>query len=199
MRQDAVMNSDAIVEAARKLLIEQGAGVSMRAIAREAGVGVATASRHFPSRIELLGAVSARVAADIDRITEAAVAQFDDDPDGAWHEAVHAIAELSVAALAQALFSDLSTSLGSEAKKIDGIIEKRMTELRQSYTRLLDKAKAAGLCPEGVAPIDFHLGLAVVSRPLPNSAAVEQYFPGVQEKLVDLMLTGLAAQAKGNH
>ena len=55
MRQDAVMNSDAIVEAARKLLIEQGAGVSMRAIAREAGVGLATASRHFPSRIELLG------------------------------------------------------------------------------------------------------------------------------------------------
>ncbi|WP_187269917.1 TetR/AcrR family transcriptional regulator [Corynebacterium sp. LK12] len=199
MRQDAVMNSDAIVEAARKLLIEQGAGVSMRAIAREAGVGVATASRHFPRRIELLDAVGARAAADIDRIVEAAVSQFDDDPDGAWHEAVHAIAELKAADLGQALFSDLTADTGDEAKEIDSIIEKRMAELRRNYTPLLEKAKAAGLCPDSVAPLDFHLGLSVVSRPLPNSAAVEQYFPGVQEKLVDLMLTGLAAQAKGNY
>ena len=117
MRQDAVMNSDAIVEAARKLLIEQGAGVSMRAIAREAGVGVATASRHFPRRIELLDAVGARAAADIDRIVEAAVSQFDDDPDGAWHEAVHAIAELKAADLGQALFSDLTADTGDEAER----------------------------------------------------------------------------------
>ena len=34
--------------AARHLFVEEGPGVSMRVIAKEAGVGVATATRHFP-------------------------------------------------------------------------------------------------------------------------------------------------------
>ena len=49
MRADARRNYDRIVDAARKVFADQGGGASMESIARQAGVGVGTLYRHFPS------------------------------------------------------------------------------------------------------------------------------------------------------
>jgi AcrR family transcriptional regulator len=46
LRADAGRNRQRILEAARKLLATNGLGVSVAAVAREAGVGKATLSRH---------------------------------------------------------------------------------------------------------------------------------------------------------
>jgi len=77
LRSDAQDNRDRVLEAARELFAESGLGVTMRQVARRAGVGPATLYRRFPTKQDLvleafmdeLGACSAIVreaAADPD-------------------------------------------------------------------------------------------------------------------------------------
>ncbi len=71
-RADARRNRAAILSAAW-VLFEQGGETSMAAVARRAGVGMATLYRNFPGRRELLEAVYAdEVAAVCDAAREAA-------------------------------------------------------------------------------------------------------------------------------
>jgi AcrR family transcriptional regulator len=57
LRVDAQRNRARLLAAARELLAEQGVDVSLREVARRAGVGVGTLYRHFPTREELVDAV----------------------------------------------------------------------------------------------------------------------------------------------
>ena len=197
MRQNAVANRDVIVDAARKLFVEQGPGVSMRAIAKEAGVGVATVSRHFPGRVELIDAIGARAVTDIEAVINEAREKFDENPRDAWRGAAHAIGEMKLAALAQALFGTLNASTAGGTQGVGEIVDNRVADLRRIYEPLVDKAKAAGLCPQKVAPLDVHFGLGVITRPLPETAVSKNYFSEIQEELLDVMLDGLEARAQG--
>lgn len=53
-RRDVVANRARIIEAATTVLREQGMTADMRAIATEAGVGIGTLYRHFPTRERLV-------------------------------------------------------------------------------------------------------------------------------------------------
>jgi AcrR family transcriptional regulator len=57
MRADARKNYDLLLAVARDLVTEQGADVSLRDVARTAGVGLGTLYRHFPNREALLDAL----------------------------------------------------------------------------------------------------------------------------------------------
>ena len=57
LRADASRNRDALLWAATRAFASSDAEPSMRAIAREAGVGIATLYRHFPTRESLVDAV----------------------------------------------------------------------------------------------------------------------------------------------
>lgn len=57
-RRDAVANRARILTAAGDVLREDGMGVDMRAIAAAAGVGIGTLYRHFPTREDLIHAVT---------------------------------------------------------------------------------------------------------------------------------------------
>lgn len=56
-RVDVQRNRTRLLEATRRLFAAQGVDVSVREIAGEAGVGVATLYRHFPTRDDLVDAV----------------------------------------------------------------------------------------------------------------------------------------------
>jgi len=56
-RADAVRNREQLLAAATHVLASADEETSMRAIAREAGVGIATLYRHFPTRESLVEAV----------------------------------------------------------------------------------------------------------------------------------------------
>ncbi|MFC3451516.1 TetR/AcrR family transcriptional regulator [Amycolatopsis speibonae] len=56
-RADAIRNQEAIVEAAAKVLAEQGTAVDVREIARLSGVGMGTLYRHFPKKEDLVKTV----------------------------------------------------------------------------------------------------------------------------------------------
>jgi AcrR family transcriptional regulator len=53
-RADAERNRQRLLEAARAALTEGGPSVSLEEIARQAGVGIGTLYRHFPTREELV-------------------------------------------------------------------------------------------------------------------------------------------------
>jgi AcrR family transcriptional regulator len=57
LRADASRNRDTLLAAATRAFATAGEEPSMRAIAREAGVGIATLYRHFPTREALVDAV----------------------------------------------------------------------------------------------------------------------------------------------
>lgn len=55
-RADAQRNHDVILSAARAAVTERGANIVLEDIARNAGVGIGTLYRHFPTRQDLLEA-----------------------------------------------------------------------------------------------------------------------------------------------
>jgi AcrR family transcriptional regulator len=57
LRADAARNREAVLAAATRTFAASATEPSMRAIAREAGVGIATLYRHFPTREALVDAV----------------------------------------------------------------------------------------------------------------------------------------------
>jgi AcrR family transcriptional regulator len=57
LRADATRNRDQLLAAASRVFASASSEPSMRAIAREAGVGIATLYRHFPTRESLVEAV----------------------------------------------------------------------------------------------------------------------------------------------
>jgi AcrR family transcriptional regulator len=66
MRADARRNYERLVAAAREVFTREGGSASMEAIAREAGVGVGTLYRHFPTRLDVVEAV---YRTDVDTLT----------------------------------------------------------------------------------------------------------------------------------
>lgn len=77
LRSDAERNRERIIAAARTVFARDGLNASMASVAREAGVGIATMFRRFPTKEELVDAVfSDRMGAYLDVVTVAL-----DDPD----------------------------------------------------------------------------------------------------------------------
>ena len=76
-RVDARRNRARLLAAARELLAAQGADVSLREVARAAGVGVGTLYRHFPTRDELIDAVLEDALSEFLDAADAAVAADD--------------------------------------------------------------------------------------------------------------------------
>lgn len=76
-RRDAKRNRERLVSAARELFASAGVDVSVREVARHAGVGVGTLYRHFPAREDLVDAVLEGAFEDLVASAEAALAEPD--------------------------------------------------------------------------------------------------------------------------
>src|ERR1700760_4028859 len=80
-RADAARNRDKILAAAREAFADPEAEVSMAAVARRAGVGMATLYRNFPGRRELLEAL---YADEVDALCDAAANVSESAPGAAF-------------------------------------------------------------------------------------------------------------------
>jgi len=78
LRTDAVRNIERIVAGAQLVFARAGAAAAMDDVAAEAGVGVATVYRRFPTKESLLRVVLYR---RFDTVVEAALRQAQQDPD----------------------------------------------------------------------------------------------------------------------
>ncbi|MGW5381549.1 TetR/AcrR family transcriptional regulator [Nocardia sp. NPDC003963] len=76
-RADALRNREAIVAAARVLVVERGPGIGMDEIAAAAGIAVGTLYRHFPAKKDLIEGAVADLAETIAGSLDAALARVE--------------------------------------------------------------------------------------------------------------------------
>ena len=188
MRADAAANAHAITAAAKVLLATHGADIPLSAVAEQAGVGIATLYRHFATREDLFLAVAQglhdQALATIDRHTD----QFDDDPEKAWVNLVHDLASTKPGALIPGLLDvAASETMSADFSRIRG-------EILAAFEQVLTKAKAARLVEQDLTAARFQLGLATLTRPLPEPPIPDLPMDGLADWLTDVYLHGLRPQ-----
>lgn len=187
MRSDAQANRDALIESARRLFGARGIDVALAAVAEEAGTGIATLYRHFPTREDLVQAVVLHLAECFLEIEERYDCNLDSDPVPAWHALVQELADLHPGALLPALF---------ELFAKDGVPEyatETVQRVNASQHQLIARAQSLGLVRADIDAVRFQVGLAAVTRPLteePGHACA-----GTDSWLVDLYIRGLRPDA----
>lgn len=162
--------------------------MSMRAIAREANVGIATVSRHFPEKSDLFAAIIYDVLDELRRLLEEQLPKLSTDPSNVWSTTIHHIVALQLPAITQEILPELAQSLsGEEMESLRG-------ELEGAYTPVLREAAKYGLCSPRLSPLTFHLGIIMLSRPLPRPA--NEKFRHELDELVEIFIAGLKPPAE---
>ncbi|MGI5154372.1 TetR/AcrR family transcriptional regulator [Microbispora sp. CA-102843] len=181
LRADARQNRDRIVEVARRLFADRGLDVPMAAIARHAGVGVATLYRRFPTKEALVTEVFA------DQF-EACVSVVDDalaDPDP-WRGFCTAIEKVCGMQAADRGFSTAFVAAFPDA--VD--IERERDRAIQGFTELTRRAKATGRLRADFSPDDLALLLMANCGVITGSAEEAQ---AASRRLVAYLLSAFRA------
>ncbi|MBE1496183.1 AcrR family transcriptional regulator [Amycolatopsis lexingtonensis] len=175
-RSDARRNEQALLDAAATVFVRAGVEAPVRDIAAEAGVGIATIYRHFPTRADLVVAVF-RHQVDALAATTPAAGESPEDTLRNW---VHRFADFLVTkhGLAEALHSDQAGFESLHAEFVDRLLP--------VLDRLLKAAGATGRTRDDIRAFDLMLGVG-------NLCIGAGTFPGYQARtMIDLLLAGLA-------
>ncbi|MGH8877342.1 MAG: TetR/AcrR family transcriptional regulator, partial [Stackebrandtia sp.] len=117
LRRDARLNRDRILVAARQAFTDRGLDVPMAAIARRAGVGVATLYRRFPTRDALITEVFTDQLGECAAVIDEALT----DPDGwrAFATVLETVCHLQIAdrGFAEAFLTAFPTAVDFEATR----------------------------------------------------------------------------------
>lgn len=135
LRSDAQDNRDRVLKVARQLFWERGMDVTMREVARRAGVGPATLYRRFPTKQILVDAAFADEMRTCRRIVDDGCA----DPDP-WRGFCSIIERISVLNSRNQGFVDAFMSANPQ---LDTLAAHRVSLLR-TLAQLAQRAKAAG-------------------------------------------------------
>ncbi|WLW57583.1 TetR/AcrR family transcriptional regulator [Streptomyces sp. YU58] len=185
LRSDAERNRERIIAAARTVFARDGLNASMASVAREAGVGIATMFRRFPTKEELVDAVfSDRMAAYADVVTTAL-----EDPDP-WHGFVGYIESACAMQAADNGFADVLTMTFPTAK----VLEQLRNEAYEAMLLLIDRAKATGRLRADFDPSDLvliHMANAGVVNACGDAA------PDAWRRVVALLVQSLQTPAHG--
>ena len=183
-RFDARRNQQTLLDAAAAVFVRAGVDAPVRDIAAEAGVGMGTIYRHFPTRADLVVAVFRHqldALADATATTPAA----GETPYEALRSWVARFADFLVTkhGLAEALHSDLAGFESLHAEFVDRLLP--------VLDQLLKASAAAGHTRADIRPYDLMLGignLCIGAGTSPDYHA---------RRLIGLLLAGLAQPAPG--
>jgi len=87
-RVDALRNREAIVTAARELVVGQGPDIGMDEIAAAAGVAVGTLYRHFPAKQDLIEGIVTDLAEALGRSLDSALSRVEEGTSSAVDELI---------------------------------------------------------------------------------------------------------------
>ncbi|WP_116953088.1 TetR/AcrR family transcriptional regulator [Jiangella endophytica] len=180
LRADAERNRERIMVAARRLYAAEGLGVSLAAVAREAGVGKATVARRFATRDDLVTAVFS------DRMDAYAAATADAlaDPDP-WHGFTRFLEAVCAMQAADRGFADVLTRTFPAAKGL----EARRAEAYDGFLELITRAKATGHLRADFVAEDLVLVLMANAGVI---AATGDAAPGSWRRVVGHLIRGFA-------
>lgn len=183
MRADARANRTALIRAAQRLFAMRGPGVPFSAIAQEAGVGIGTLYRHFPTQDDLVAGVVEHLGEEIGRVCDRWSPDMSAEPHQTWPRFVADLVDLQVATFMPRVVE------GGAVDVLDPLLVKVREDTLSRVEEILDMAKGAGLVDPSVTVERFHLGLAIATRPLPGSVA--PLVGNIHDWLVDVYLRGL--------
>ena len=183
-RSDARRNQQALLDAAAVVFVRAGVDAPVRDIAAEAGVGIATIYRHFPTRADLVVAVFRH---QLDALATAATTTpaADETPYEALRSWVARFADFLVTkhGLAEALHSDQAGFESLHAEFVDRLLP--------VLDQLLKASAAAGHTRADIRPYDLMLGVGNLC------IGVETYPDYHARRMIDLLLAGLAQATPG--
>src|SRR5438034_3026403 len=180
LRADAERNRDRIVQAARRRFAIDGLAASMASVAREAGVGKATLSRHFATREVLINAVFTDRMDDYLTLTARALA--DPDPWRAFTRYIESVCAMQAADRGFATVLSMTFPAAEE-------LESRRSEAYQGFLELIARAKATGHLQADFASEDLVLLLMANAGVI---AATADAAPDSWRRLVGQMLRAFA-------
>jgi AcrR family transcriptional regulator len=179
LRSDAAANRERILAAATIAVRRDGETVPMATIAEEAGVGIGTLYRHYPTRPALLAALTlrsfqlvlehARAAARSDQPAPAALEQFFEQTIAARNELVLPLH-------------------GGPVIQDENIIALR-TEIRNLLEQVLARGRRDRTIRPDATPIDVIITGAMLAQPLPHAADWDQ----LARRQARIFVAGLAA------
>lgn len=182
-RADAARNRDQLLAVATRVFVAADGEPSMRAIAREAGVGIATLYRHFPTRESLVDAV---YRDQVGRLTTGA------------RELLGHLAPAAAMRRWMDLFGDWIATKNGMLDTLLAMIESgeiahadTRGELLAAITTILDAGRAAGDLRSDVSAEDIAASLIGIFTVAPR--------PGQEAKagrLLDLLMDGLRPGAR---
>ncbi|GAA0928484.1 helix-turn-helix domain-containing protein [Nonomuraea longicatena] len=177
-RRDAVANKERILTAAQEAFRTQGLSVDMRAVAASAGVGVGTLYRHFPTRDDLLQAIT---GADL---TDLAATRLP-----AQGSAIEALREFFTGTLNQVVGNKAVIDLLAAGAPSDAELERCLEHLRTVGREALERSATDHTLAPDVTADDLAyqlLGLVRIAQLIP------EHEPDMIDHHVTLALRGLA-------
>jgi AcrR family transcriptional regulator len=182
LRADARRNRDRLLEVAVRAFSTDGSDVSLEAIAKEAGVGIGTLYRHFPTRETL---VEAAYRSELDRLCESVPELLSDLP-----------ADVALRAWMDR-FVDYMTTKRGMAEALRAVIASGGNPFSHSRDRLLtaigqllEAGVAAGAIRADTGSPDVLTALSGVTLAVGDPAQREQ-----AGRLLDLLMDGLRFRA----
>ncbi|WP_199040248.1 TetR/AcrR family transcriptional regulator [Glycomyces salinus] len=144
LRADAARNRARILQIAEEVVSERGFEVPVSVIAAEAGVGVGTVYRHFPTKEALFGAILTDKIGQVREYVESLAES--DDPAAAFREYLNGIVDWTMRD--RSIYKGLAEVSGTDLHALaDG--------LRRAEARLLGHAQAAGGVRADLTPSDL--------------------------------------------
>jgi AcrR family transcriptional regulator len=180
-RADAARNRERVLNAAKAVFSAGGAGASLEAVARAAGVGIGTLYRHFPTREALFEAVYRR---EVQQLADLAEQLKQETPP---IEALRQWMRSNVNFVATK--KGMSAALALAAYKNSELFSYSFDQLTRAVAGLLDRAVAAGEIRDDISPEDL-------LRALVGMCYMHDQ-PGWQKsvlRLVDVFIDGLRIQ-----
>lgn len=193
MRADAAMRRQLIVDTAIEIFqTTHPDDVPLDAIAKQAGVGVATLYRNFADRRQLMLACGVAMLTRVRERFELTLQQFDDarstNPEHAW-QAIGPAWKDTVCMLVDAGIGTLVPVMGTEARPHLG--DEARTELDKVHSlgaKVVSQVIEAGYLPSDSTFPSVAAALVIITRPPVPSVA--RLGPHITERLVMLFLAG---------
>lgn len=184
LRADARRNRDRLLDAAARAFAREGPGTTLEAIAKDAGVGIGTLYRHFPTREELVEATYRHELARLCDAADELLAELPPD------EAIRAWMDRFVGytttkrGMADTLRAIIASGGDPYAHSRDRMVA--------ATTTLLRAGADAGLLRADARPEDVLMGINGVSLAVGEPEQREQ-----AARLLDLLVDGLRFRPQG--
>jgi AcrR family transcriptional regulator len=178
MRADARRNRERLLEVAVRAFSQGGPDVTLDAIAKEAGVGIGTLYRHFPTREALIeAAYRSELARLCDAVPGLLAAMPPDQAARTWMDRYigYMATKRGMADALRAVIASGGTPYAQSRDRLIGAI-----------TALLEAGAAAGTLRADVQPVDVFASLAGIALMAGEPAQREQ-----AGRMLDLLMDGL--------